>query len=382
MARKKTGSIQRRGDAWRISYYANGKRNWETFGNEEVALRELARRLADASSGIPVSSSPNTVLFGELCADVDNEYVMNARKSLASLRARMENHIVPAFGLRKASSITTAQISAYVVQRKSEQFHGRETKLATINRELEVIRHVFRLALQGGKLLYAPHVPQLKLNNVRKGFLSAADVDRLCSHLKPVYALFVQFAFVTGWRRGEISSLRWTNIDFAAREIRLDAGTTKSGEGRVFPITADLLTILRSAKSTTSHRTKTTKVKKPRVPTKITPHVFQIDGRPVGEFRAAWLTANHKAGLPCVYDSETGKLPIKAIRIFHDLRRSAVRRLLQGGLSQQAIMNLCGWETASMFSRYTILTTDDLREALERMENEFGAESGAKGGGS
>lgn len=35
-------------------------------------------------------------------------------------------------------------------------------------------------------------------------------------------------------------------VDFAGGEVRLDAGTTKKGDGRVFPMTADLRTLLQA----------------------------------------------------------------------------------------------------------------------------------------
>src|SRR5688572_26334504 len=106
MGRKKSGYLQRRGSSYRIAYHANGRRHFETFATREEAERELSQRLADASKGLPVSSKPNTVLFGELCTDVRNDYLFRKRKSLAALDSRFELHIVPFFGARKASQIT------------------------------------------------------------------------------------------------------------------------------------------------------------------------------------------------------------------------------------------------------------------------------------
>jgi len=49
----------------------------------------------------------------------------------------------------------------------------------------------------------------------------------------------VTFAYVTGWRvDSEVLPLQWRHVDFGAGEIRLDPGTTKNGEGRMFPMTA------------------------------------------------------------------------------------------------------------------------------------------------
>jgi len=365
LGRKKTGYIQKRGDSFRIAYHANGRRQFETFKDRDEAERALARRLADAADGIPVSSRPNTVLFGELCTDVRNEYLVNKRKSLASLDSRMEKHIVPFFGLRKASQITTALINSYILHRESETPKPSD---GTISRELQAIRHVFMLAKKGGKILHMPYVTQRRETNVRQGFFTAAEVERLCSHLTPMLGLFVRFAFLTGWRKSEISGLKWSNVDLVANEIRLEPGTTKSGEGRVFPITGELREVLASA-STLASQDRAAKriVDRKKVATLTPRHCFEIDRLPIGDIRKSWLTAMHKAGLPCVYDA-AGKKAIKALRIFHDLRRSAAKRFVQAGLSQSAVMALCGWQTPEIFHRYQVLTVDDLRASLEGME--------------
>ena len=40
--------------------------------------------------------------------------------------------------------------------------------------------------------------------------------------------------------------LEWRQVDFDAGEIRLDAGTTKNDEGRIFPMTIDLRKMLKA----------------------------------------------------------------------------------------------------------------------------------------
>ncbi len=53
-------------------------------------------------------------------------------------------------------------------------------------------------------------------------------------HLQPV----IEFAYLTGWRKGEILGLTWDRVDFDAGIVRLEPGTTKNREGRVFPFDA------------------------------------------------------------------------------------------------------------------------------------------------
>ena len=101
----------------------------------------------------------------ELAADVVNDYLVNSFSSVSDIEARYRLHLLPAFGNRKASQITTDQIKAYIVKRMAEA-----AKSASINRELEAMRHAFRLAKESTppKVHTIPHFPMLKEDNVRR----------------------------------------------------------------------------------------------------------------------------------------------------------------------------------------------------------------------
>lgn len=378
--RKKTGTIQPRGDAFRIAYYdADHLRQYETIhGAFEDAQRELLSRLSDVAKGIPVSSKPNTVLFGELCADVVKHYQVNELASESDIEARYRLHITPALGKKKAATITTAQLNSYILKRKAEG-----AKPGTVNRELEAIRRAYKLALAGRKIHHMPHIPRVKENNVRQGFFTRDEVDRLCRHLPAPYDAFTLFAFLTGWRKDEIRNLKWANVDFIAGVIRLEPGSTKNGEGRSFPMSDELRVLLAETKrratasANDAPRTASGMVAQ-RMPATAkqfpVDYVFAVAGRPILEFRKNWKTACHKAGLPCIYSTE-GKL-LKAVRIFHDLRRSAVRELVRvQGLSEREAMMLTGHLTRSVFDRYSIVNERDLEGIRAKLN---GAKNGAK----
>ncbi len=116
---------------------------------------------------------------------------------------------------------------------------------AEINRELALLKRMFSRALQAGKLLYRPHIPLLKENNVRTGFFEREQFDSVLAHLPVDVRPVIPFAYITGWRiASEVLPLQWRQVDFDAGEVRLDAGTTKDGDGCVFPMTADLRSVL------------------------------------------------------------------------------------------------------------------------------------------
>jgi integrase len=53
------------------------------------------------------------------------------------------------------------------------------------------------------------------------------------------------FAYVTGWRiNSEVLPLQWRQVDLKAGEVRLDPGTTKNLEGRVFYLTTEFKKLL------------------------------------------------------------------------------------------------------------------------------------------
>ena len=91
-----------------------------------------------------------------------------------------------------------------------------------------------------------PHIQKLKENKIRTGFFErehfSAIYGHLPKHVKPVAAV----AYITGWRTlSELLPLEWQQVDFSgAGTLRLDPGTTKNGDGRVFPLTQDLRAVL------------------------------------------------------------------------------------------------------------------------------------------
>jgi integrase len=53
--------------------------------------------------------------------------------------------------------------------------------------------------------------------------------------------------YVTGWRiNSEVLPLQWRQVDLKAGEVRLDPGTTKNLEGRVFYLTSELKELLKA----------------------------------------------------------------------------------------------------------------------------------------
>jgi len=276
--------------------------------------------------------------FGSLLDDLISDYRVRRVKSLASVLS----HLKPLrdhFGDWRAVSITYRAIEAYITKRRED-----EKSTATINRELELLRRALRLGHDRQLLPSIPKVKTLEEQNARQGFFERPDLEAVVAALPAYLWDFTRFAYLTGWRRGEIISLRWTDVDRDAGAIRLRAEAAKTGRGRTVMLEGDLAELI--------NRRWQARLFEKDGNVRVAALVFHRDGDPVGDFRKAWATACRAAGIPD--------------KLFHDLRRTAARNMVRAGVPERVAMAVTGHLTRSMFDRYNIVSEDDLRMAARK----------------
>jgi integrase len=115
-------------------------------------------------------------------------------------------------------------------------------------------------------------------------------------------------------------------------------------------------------------------------PDRVAELVFHRAGRPIVDYRKAWLAACVTAGLAqpkldaegrAMLDKQ-GRPRMAATKLVHDLRRTAARNLVRAGVPERVAMAVTGHKTRAMFDRYNIVSEDDLRMAMER-QTEYSA---------
>ena len=327
---------------WMAAWCVNGKEVRRSTGTEsEAAAHDFLRKmLGDKVDGRPAPlSDPCT--FEDMAALLENDYRVNGHRSLKRALQSVE-HLRRTFGADRATAITTDRIVAYQAARLAEK-----AARATVRLELSALKRMFHLARRHGRLHQVPDFKCPTVNNARQGFFEEAALRRVLEHLPEHLRPPVRFAYLTGWRRGEVVGLRWAQVDLQEGTVRLEPGTTKNDEGRMFPVASgsELEALLREQRDGTTALERAT--------SQIVPWVFHRRGEPLRDFYGAWRTACLDAGVPG--------------RLFHDLRRTAVRNLERAGVPRSWAMRLTGHKTESVFRRYAIVAEQDLRDGVARL---------------
>jgi len=85
----------------------------------------------------------------------------------------------------------------------------------------------------------------LKENNTRKGFFEHGDFLAVRGFLPEYLRKYVTFAYKSGWRASEISSLTWSQVDLHQGIVRLEVGETKNDKGRTVYLDEELKEVFR-----------------------------------------------------------------------------------------------------------------------------------------
>lgn len=318
--------------------------------NDVLAQKKLVAFEMDLMRGqYPVQS----MKIDALLDDALNDYRANQKRSLAKLKIRIEKNLRPWFGEMRADRLAADDWRAYVTHRQGEGATN-----GTINLERANLLYGYSLAVRAGRLDTRPFLPRLNVNKKAIVFVDRRELEILCRHLPEYLSRAAKFAFLTGWRLGEIRQLQWRHIDFEAGEIRLDPGMTKNGDGRVFPMTKELRSLLDGLKPTGAvavlgHADDAEKVVLPGVPA-LTPFVFHFKGRPIGWIYDSWDKAVNAIGKPGM--------------LFRNLRNSAIIDMDQRGIPRRVIMDLVGHKNPEMFTHYRRVGKTDLEMARELMD--------------
>jgi integrase len=323
--------------AWWIEYYVNGRRKRERIGRplskdmKKVALDVLAKRRVELAEGkyLDKRKIPRYT-FAELAA-LYVEWARVNHQGFAATRSRIQMLQVE-FGTFQLHAITPLMVDAYVNQRAAIR------KPATVNRETQILHHMFQKAMEWGKALQNPvkHQKPLRVNNRRLRYLSIDEIERLSMVADDILRPLLTAALHTGLRRGELFALTWKDIDFKLRIIRVLH--TKNGDRREIPMTDTLRETLR------------------RLPRRLdSEHIFPgKTGHGLVDIRKRFTRALQAAGIEGF--------------VFHDLRHTFASQLVMAGVDLMTVKEFLGHKDIKMTLRYAHLAPDYKRSAITRLD--------------
>jgi integrase len=148
-----------------------------------------------------------------------------APTTVASYRAALNRYILPALGKLPVRQVDAATLDAFYARlRTAGGKGGRPLKPSTVHEVHAVLSGALKQAVVWGwtghnpaKLATAPSVPKAEVQPP-----NAQDAARLLTAAmeeSSELGLFLRLAVMLGARRGELCSLRWSDIDFDRGEV-------------------------------------------------------------------------------------------------------------------------------------------------------------------
>ena len=203
--------IYQRGNAWYIDYFFNGKRIRYAVGTENEAEEALERVQYEIKQDI---HQPHKKLFFDNLLKEYNAWARLNRRTSSSKKGRNRyKSLLLYFSGKRIDRITHADAEEYQKKRMDGLLiiKKRSVSNATINREVTLLKHMFKKAVEWGYLKINPlrNVKMLKEPPGRIRYVKSDEWPRLISACSPDLRNIVIFARHTGLRRGEIFNLQW-----------------------------------------------------------------------------------------------------------------------------------------------------------------------------
>lgn len=315
-------------------------------------IKEMIRELDDYGSQ---SLELELTTFNGLADYYEQQHLKPAEyvggRKVSGLRSmHTQNYVLKVFrsyfGKKTLRSIRYGDLARFQRERiNTKTIHDKQRSIATVNREFEVLRNMFNIALREGWILRNPFMsgPLLILKShevTRERIITPAEEELLlaaCTGRRSHLRALIICALDTGMRRGEILTLTWEDVDFENQLIRVKAFNTKTQRERLLAMTPRLmkeLLVLYEASTKQSAKI-----------------IFGIEDN----FKKAFAYARKLAGLPEVR--------------FHDLRHTAATRLVQQNLPLPLVGRILGHTQANTTMRYVNANVETARRAAEALTN-------------
>jgi integrase len=303
-------------------------------------------------------------------------------------------HLLPVLGKKLLVDIEAQDVARYQRARL-----GANASPRTVNIEVAMLRQIMRK--RGAWERIKPDVAMLtERQDVGQALTPHQEAVLLheCGRSRSRILLpFGTLALETGARFNTIRTLQWSNIDPANRCLKFGKDKTPSGTGRTVPLNQRALEMLkfwaqrypnRQPEHYVFPREKCSRAGAEESFGFTGTVLYETDPlQPIGDVKEAWEAAkkrtrrycptcnsvtlaekgNSYACEQCQWESDALPSGLTKVR-FHDLRHTAVSRMIAARVPLPIIAKIVGWSTgtmAKMAARYGHFGIDELRGAVE-----------------
>jgi integrase len=372
---------------WTMDFLFHGQRIRESTGTHSKTLAgkiedKRRRDLEEGAAGIRKQEQPRLL---SVAADewLDLKKATLAPRSVAIEKANLV-HLLPELGRKLICDIDARDIARYQQKRIDADASPKTVNLeiGTLRAILKRFGHWARLQPNVNMLATRDDIGRAITPEEESALIQACGKSRSRS-LVP----FVTLAIETGARYGVIRTLQWGCVDFENRCLKWGKDKTAAGTGRVIPLSQRAMAAL-SFWATHFPERKPEHYVFPAerygaAGDEFCAKAYNVDpSKPIGSIKEAWEAAKLRAGRILKGETEEADPKEKIAPLvcrFHDLRHTAVSRMLNAGIPIAKVAKIAGWSPATMVrmaARYGHFSLNDLRGAVESISgNGIEAES-------
>jgi len=372
---------------WTMDFLFHGQRIRESTGTRSKTLAfkiedKRRRDLEEGAAGIRKQEQPRLL---SVAADewLDLKKATLAPRSVAIEKANLA-HLLPELGRKLVCDIDARDIARYQQKRIDAEASPKTVNLeiGTLRAILKRFGHWARLQPNVNMLATRDDIGRAITPDEESALIQACGKSRSRS-LVP----FVTLAIETGARYGVIRTLQWGCVDFENRCLKWGKDKTAAGTGRVIPLSQRAMAAL-SFWATHFPERKPEHYVFPAerygaAGDEFCAKAYNVDpSKPIGSIKEAWEAAKLRAGRILKGETEEADPKEKIAPLvcrFHDLRHTAVSRMLNAGIPIAKVAKIAGWSPATMVrmaARYGHFSLNDLRGAVESISgNGIEAES-------
>lgn len=344
---------QRGSSIWWYEFQFSGQRIRESSKTKSRKLAQEAertrrRQLEERYNDIKKPEPPKT--FSVAATEFIAVQRTKVAASTMAIITRGVRYLLPYVGKKTLSDITARDIERVVAGRRAEGDSNRY-----INMTIETLRAILRRNHQWERL--RPDYKKLREPKLVGKALSHEEEERLLQECRngPSRVLYpaVVLGLYCGMRRDEVRLLQWRQIDLEKAFLTVGKSKTHHGENRVIPLIGPALEVLNDWAARFPDRLPNHYVFSAERYTSEVGKVYHHDpNKPMGSWRKAWEAARNRA-----------RVHLR----FHDLRHTAVTRMLEGGCTLEQIAPIMGWGAQTMYEMSLIYAEWNLEAKRKTM---------------